>query len=492
MMATAAVVGLNAGKRLLSSSFYYSDFTEKLSYSGEQYQIAPTKNVIVAKKTTNFNHRGSSIKALRECIDGTTIPPIAEPWIPRSSPLEEETLDPETPLEALLLLQKSMLENQLELSFERPGINDMFRENTCKESHVTSSGTPARVRRINAKKRSQVESKREIPPVVTVSPELLQNRSIGYVRGMTSDVLLTHAQVVNLSRKIEAGLSLEEHKSRLKEKLGCEPSDEQLANSLKMNRAEVRSKIIECSLAREKLAMSNVRLVMSIAQRYENMGADMADLVQGGLIGLLRGIEKFDSSKGFKISTYVYWWIRQGVSRALVENSRTLRLPTHLHERLSLIRSAKTKLEEKGITPTVDKIAESLNMSHKKVKNATEAVRSVLSFDREPFPSLNGLPGETYHSYIADNRLENNPWHCVDEWALKQDVSNLIDTTLREREKDIIRLYYGLDDESLTWEEISKRIGLSRERVRQVGLVALEKLKHAARKRRMEALLVKH
>lgn len=214
MMATAAVVGLNAGKRLLSSSFYYSDFTEKLSYSGEQYQIAPTKNVIVAKKTTNFNHRGSSIKALRECIDGTTIPPIAEPWIPRSSPLEEETLDPETPLEALLLLQKSMLENQLELSFERPGINDMFRENTCKESHVTSSGTPARVRRINAKKRSQVESKREIPPVVTVSPELLQNRSIGYVRGMTSDVLLTHAQVVNLSRKIEAGLSLEEHKSR--------------------------------------------------------------------------------------------------------------------------------------------------------------------------------------------------------------------------------------------------------------------------------------
>ncbi|XP_021758091.1 RNA polymerase sigma factor sigA-like isoform X3 [Chenopodium quinoa] len=496
-MATAAVVGLSAGKGLLSSSFYYSDLTERLSYTtGEPHQISSSKNVIVAK--ANFNHRGSSVKALKECVDGATIPPITEPWISRSSPVEEETLDPETPLEALLLLQKSMLEKQLELSFERTGMNDVLRENNSKESRVTSSGTPARVRRINARKRSQgkkistKESKKEKPLVTTVSPELLQNRSIGYVRGMTNDVLLTHSQVVNLSRKIEAGRSLEEHKARLKEKLGCEPSDEQLANSLRMNRAEVRSKLIECSLAREKLAMSNVRLVMSIAQKYENMGADMADLVQGGLIGLLRGIEKFDPSKGFKISTYVYWWIRQGVSRALVENSRTLRLPTHLHERLSLIRSAKNKLEEKGIEPSIDRIAESLNLTHKKVQNATEAVRSVLSLDREAFPSLNGLPGETYHSYIADNRLENNPWHGVDEWTLKQDVSNLIDTTLRQREKAIIRLYYGLDEKSLTWEEISKRIGLSRERVRQVGLVALEKLKLAARKRRMDALLVKH
>ncbi|KAL2897726.1 RNA polymerase sigma factor sigA [Bienertia sinuspersici] len=499
MMATAAVVGLSAGKRILSSSFYYSDLTtEKLCYAGEQYQaIAPTRNVIVAKKTTSFHQRGSSVKALKEYIDGTTIPPTSEPWIPTSSALEEESLNPETPLEALLLLQKSMLEKQLELSFERTSRTDMPREkNTSKKANVTSSGIPARVRRINSKKRSQgknlfaKERERDKSLVAAVSPELTRNRMTGYVRGVTSDELLTHAQVVNLSRKIEAGLSLEDHKSRLKEKLGCEPSDEQLASSLRMNRAEVRSKLIECSLAREKLAMSNVRLVMSIAQRYENMGADMADLVQGGLIGLLRGIEKFDSSKGFKISTYVYWWIRQGVSRALVDNTKTLRVPTHLHERLNLIRSAKIKLEEKGITPSIDRIAESLNMTQKKVKNATEAVKSVLSLDREVFPSLNGLPGETFHS--VNNRLENNPWHGVDEWQLKHEVSNLMNTTLRERERDIVRLYYGLDDESLTWEEISKRIGLSRERVRQVGLVALEKLKNAARKRRMEALLVKH
>lgn len=491
-MATAAVVGISAGKRLLS-----------FSYTSEQHQPASTKNVIIAKKTSNYaasfqycsGHTESSIRALKEHADGATISLTAGPWMHSSISLEEETLDPEYSVEALLLLQKSMLEKQLKLSFEHIGMTtDKSRENT----HVTSSGIPARLRRINTRRRTQSknfsmkQSETQKLPAATVSPELLQNRLIGYVRGVTSDELLTHSQVVNLSRKIKIGLSLDEHRSRLKESLGCEPSDEQLAMSLRMTRAELRSKLIECTLAREKLAMSNVRLVMSIAQRYENMGADMADLIQGGLIGLLRGIEKFDSSKGFKISTYVYWWIRQGVSRALVENSRTLRLPTHLHERLSLIRNAKNRLEEKGITPSIDRIAECLNMSHKKIKNATEAVRSVLSLDREVFPSLSGLPGETFHSYIADNHLENNPWHGVDEWALKREVNNLINTTLREREKDIIRLYYGLDDECLTWEEISKRIGLSRERVRQVGLVALEKLKHAARKGRMEALLIKH
>ena len=216
-MGTAAVVGLSAGKSLLSTSFYYSDLTEKLSYVGEQQQLAPTKNVILARKSANFNHRGSSIKALKECIDGATIiPPISEPWIPRSSPLEEKTLGPETPLEAFLMLQKSMLEKQLELSFERTSFTDLPKE----KLHITSSGIPARVRRIKARKRTQgkmlstEESEGKKSSLSTVSPELLQNRLIGYVRGLTNNELLTHAQVVNLSRKIKAGISLEEHKSR--------------------------------------------------------------------------------------------------------------------------------------------------------------------------------------------------------------------------------------------------------------------------------------
>ncbi|KAK9271808.1 hypothetical protein L1049_002173 [Liquidambar formosana] len=532
MMATAAVIGLSAGKRLLTSSLYHSDLiTDKLSSSSyvsdhlgliqhHHLATASAKNAIInAKKSSNYSppsfpsNRHYSIKALKEhCVDNTsaavpsstteTETETKPSWFQRSNHYhldEEETFDVEYSVEALLLLQKSMLEKQWNLSFEQATNAPSGRGRTHNKIPITCSGISARHRRMSTRRKNHFQNS---PMVRTntskqltsiVSPELLlHNRLKGYVKGVISEELLTHAEVVRLSNKIKTGLSLEEHKSRLKERLGCDPSDKQLATSLRISRAELQSKLIECSLAREKLAMSNVRLVMSIAQRYDNMGAEMADLIQGGLIGLLRGIEKFDSSKGFKISTYVYWWIRQGVSRALVENSRTLRLPTHLHERLSLIRNAKIRLEEKGITPSIDQIAECLNLSQKKVRNATEAISKVFSLDREAFPSLNGLPGETLHSYIADNRLENNPWHGVDEWALKDEVNKLISTTLGERERDIIRLYYGLDNECLTWEDISRRIGLSRERVRQVGLVALEKLKHAARKRKMEAMLVKH
>ncbi|XP_028113949.1 RNA polymerase sigma factor sigA-like isoform X4 [Camellia sinensis] len=105
----------------------------------------------------------------------------------------------------------------------------------------------------------------------------------------------------------------------------------------------------------------------------------------------------------------------------------------------------------------LERIAACMNMSQTKVRNATEAISKVFSLDREAFPSLNVLPGETLHSYFADNHLENNPWHGVDEWALKDEVNKLISTTLRERERVIIRLYYGLDSECLTWEDISRR-----------------------------------
>ncbi|RVW67178.1 RNA polymerase sigma factor sigA [Vitis vinifera] len=484
MMGTAAVIGLSAGNRLLASSHHYSDVAEKLSsYVNDvgfpHHPSPPPKNLISAKKPSNYtpssNRSIQSMKALKEHVESASAPSTADPDLSSSS---SEVEDEEYLVEAFLLLQKSMLEKQWNLSFVGTVVGKEEERRRRRKR-----------RRIWGRKQGRRGGKSHV---------LGHRPGRGGLVGVVSEELLTHAQVVLLSNKIKAGLLLEDHKSRLKERIGSEPTDEQVAASLRMSRAELQSKLIECSLAREKLAMSNVRLVMSIAQRYDNMGAEMADLVQGGLIGLLRGIEKFDSSKGFKISTYVYWWIR-----SISENSRTLRLPSHLHERLSLIRNAKIRLEEKGITPSIDRIAECLNMSQKKVRNATEAISKVFSLDREAFPSLNGLPGETLHSYIADVRLENNPWHGVDEWALKDEVNKLINTTLGERERDIIRLYYGLDNECLTWEDISKRsfdngmcqlfsIGLSRERVRQVGLVALEKLKNAARKGRMEAMLVKY
>lgn len=506
MMATAAVIGLSAGKRILSTSFYSSDLVDKLfpipDYGSTQFLATSSKSVIVAKRSPHFGPNVSAdrhtqpVKALKEHVD-TIVPPTSNTWFERSDLLEEDDPDLESSLEVFIMLQKSMLEKQWNLSFNQMRTGVAPGEN-CQKIEVISSGVSARKRRTSIRRKfsnhnsfmGMLDEGKQLRS--TVSPELLQTRIRGYVRGTVSEDLLTHAEVVHLSKKIKTGLSLEEHKQKLKEKMGFEPSDKQLATSLQMSRTELRSKLIECSLAREKLAMSNVRLVMSVAQKYDNLGAEMADLIQGGLIGLLRGIEKFDSSKGFKISTYVYWWIRQGVSRALAENSRTLRLPTHLHERLISIRNAKMRLEERGIIPSVDKLAECLNISEKKVRNATEAVSQVISLDREAFPSLNGLPSDTLHSYIADNKLENIPWQGFEEWSVKDEVNKLLRATLSERERDIIRLYHGIDSECHTWEDISRRFGLSRERVRQVGLVALEKLKHAARRRRLEAMLVKH
>ncbi|CAL9071193.1 unnamed protein product [Musa textilis] len=498
MMATAAVIGLHTGKRLLSSSFCQTDLAEKLfpvpEHGSLPFSGGSTKCTIVAQKSSHFGPNAPPIrhiqiiKALKEHVN-TSAPSTSDTW--------SERPDLESSLEVLILLQKSMLEKQWELPFTQM-TTVVAPENSFRMPEITRSGISARERRTISRRKcfshkaNLVPSSRVKQLHPSVSRELLKSDISGYVRGTVSENLLTHAEVTNLSKKIKAGIHIQEQRAKLQDKLGFEPTDRQLASSLRMSRAELHTKMIESSLAREKLAMSNIRLVMSIAQKYDNLGAEMTDLIQAGLIGLLRGIEKFDSSKGFRISTYVYWWIRQGVSRALFKNSRTLRLPTHLHERLSSIRHAKIRLEEKGITPSIDKIAETLNMSQKKIRDATQATSKVLSLDREAFPSLNGLPGETLHSYIADRNLENNPWYGFEEWSLKDEVKKLLYTTLSKREREIIRLYHGIDSECHTWEDIGKQFGLSRERVRQVGLVAMEKLKHVARRRKLEAVLVKH
>ncbi|XP_074567252.1 RNA polymerase sigma factor sigA-like [Curcuma longa] len=495
-MATAAVIGLSTGKRLLTCSFCPTDLADKLFPAADHnmlpFSVPSTKCTIVSQKSSHF---GSNVPPARYIQSIKALKEHANTWAPSTSVTWSERPDLESSLEVLILLQKSMLEKQLELPFM--DTTSVSAHRSSQIPAITRSGISARERRLTCRRKcfarnDDMEPASVKPLHFRVSPELLKSDLSGYVRGSVSENLLTHAEVVNLSKKIKAGMRLEEHRKKLKTKLGVEPTDKQLASSLRISLFELRKRIFESSLAREKLAMSNVRLVMSIAQKYDNMGAAMADLTQAGLIGLLRGIEKFDSSKGFKISTYVYWWIRQGVTRALFKNSRTLRLPVHLHERLTSIKQAKVRLEEKGIPPSIDKLAESLNMSQKKVRNATEAVNKVLSLDREAFPSLNGIPGETLHSYIADPKLDNNPWHGFEEWSLKDEVNKLLNATLSKRERDIIRLYHGIDSECHTWEEIGKQFGLSRERVRQVGLVSMEKLKHVARRRRLEAMVTNH
>ncbi|PAN33783.1 hypothetical protein PAHAL_6G044500 [Panicum hallii] len=504
MTATPAVIGLSAGNRLLAASFGTADLAPPDAHPSLQFAPAAPKLAVVAQYRTSASSASSSpagharahaVRALRNHSAPALAPPPPPPPADPAAPTPELDMDAEfefqSSLEAIVLLQRSMLEKQWELPFE----DDVSSTEDEEEQHehdksigkatvvVARSGVSARQRRMSGRRRGAGRKS------VTISPELMQSRNRIYLRGTVSKELLTHKQVVQLSKKIKDGIWLQHQRSKLKEKLGNEPSYKQLAQSLRISAPELRARMRESFLAREMLTMSNIRLVISIAQKYDNLGVELADLIQGGLIGLLRGIEKFDASRGFRISTYVYWWIRQGVSRALADNSKTFRLPTYLHERLIAIRSAKYALEDQGIAPTVENIAESLNISEKKVHNATEAVNKVLSLDQQAFPSLNGLPGETLHSYIEDENVANDPWHGFEQGCLKEEVNNLINSTLNERERDIIRLYHGIGKQCHTWEDISRQFGLSRERVRQVGLIAMEKLKHAARRKHLNALL---
>ncbi|CAN1271620.1 RNA polymerase sigma factor sigA [Linum perenne] len=437
-MSTAAVIGLTPGKRLLNSSFFYcSDPPEKLYNANTEH----TRSFMVARSSassssssSNYGHgykpskpSTHSIKALKDhVVDTASLPSTTSTWIDfeyeggddEEEGEEEESFDLD--MEALVLLQKSLLEKQWNISFETTDDKKRGVKKKKEEVTVTSSGVSARQRRVNRKREVAAEgnSRGGLNAAMAMhagfTPELMNKRlGRGYMNGgSVSEEYLTHAEVVHLSSIIKAGLVLEERQSRLRDRLGCDPSEQQLAKSLRISRSELHSRQFAFSLAREKLAMSNVRLVMSIAKKYNKMGAKMGDLVQGGLIGLLRGIEKYDPSKGFKMSTYVYWWIRQGVSKAFLENTSALQLPNHIHGRLSRIRSARIKLEEQGIDPTIE-------------------------------------------------------------------------------EREIIRLYHGLCGKCLTWEDISKRVGLSRERVRQVGLVAFEKLKLEAKKKKMKSLIFK-
>nr|AKC88647.1 sigma factor [Pelargonium transvaalense] len=494
-MATTAVIGLSTGKRLLSSSFICSDLSEKFSLSDHllaHYQYSPGKNVITAKKTTNYRsslssskRQSQSVNALKECLDTVSAPSNPKPWFDET---EEESSELKDSVDAVLLLQKSMLEKQWNLSAKRKVLSDEAKKRTRKKMSVVCSGMSARQRRLSSRKK--VNGTDSSVARASTSKDLLLDRYKGYGKGTLRKKFLTHAEVVSLSKLVQAGISIDKHKSSLQEKLGYEPTDRQVAMSLDISNSELQTKLFDSYWAREKLATSNVRLVISIAKKYENKGSQMADLVQGGLVGLRRGIEKFDASKGCRFSTYAYWWIHQGVKKAYIETSRILTMPAYMHERLGLIKKAKIKLKEQGVDPSVENIASFLNMTERKVKNASRVISTVYSFDREPFHNRSGIPGPTYHSYIADPNPDNNPWLRVEEEELKKEVNNLMNMVLDERQREIIRLYYGFNDRlPLSWEEISKRMGISRERTRQIGLVSLGKLKIIAKKRDLLAML---
>nr|WP_076471484.1 RNA polymerase sigma factor SigB [Micromonospora avicenniae] len=292
-----------------------------------------------------------------------------------------------------------------------------------------------------------------------------------YLNGIGRTKLLTAAQEVELAKRIEAGLFAEE------KLVTCTPVSTELGADLELIAAEGRA-------AKDHLLEANLRLVVSIAKRYTGRGMAFLDLIQEGNLGLIRAVEKFDYTKGYKFSTYATWWIRQAITRAMADQARTIRIPVHMVEQVNRMVRARRELSVTlGREPTVAEVARALDVPEFQVIE-------LISYDREPV-SLDQAVGEDGESALGDFVAAVDPREQPGDAAANGELRNevrIVLATLSQREQAVIRLRFGLDDgRQRTLDEVGREFGLSRERIRQIEKVTLLKLRAPERAQRLEA-----
>jgi RNA polymerase primary sigma factor len=346
------------------------------------------------------------------------------------------------------------------------GVDVVEDEAVIEDEEPAAEPEPAAPEEDRVRARKEVDAALKAP---TNDPVRMYLKEIGRV------ALLTAQEEVSLAKRIDAGLEAED-------KLNEMGPDVERSNPVAR---DLRFEMRDGMMAKRHLVEANLRLVVSIAKRYVGRGMAFLDLIQEGNLGLIRAVEKFDYTKGFKFSTYATWWIRQAITRAIADQARTIRIPVHMVETINkLARIQRQLLQDLGREPTAEEIASQMEMTPAKV-------REIQKISQEPV-SLETPIGEEEDSHLGDFIEDSEAVVPLERASFKllQEQLESVLHTLSEREKEVIRLRFGLvDGQPRTLEEVGKKFGVTRERIRQIESKTLSKLRHPSRSQKLRDYL---